>query len=544
MVSASSRSQTSSQAKLRVAFDCGASFGGTSLNQELLQGPDLTSSLVGVLMRFQQETVVVMADVEAMFHQVRVSDEDTDLLRFLWWPGGNYNQELVEHKMLVHIFGATSSPSVATFALQKCATDFLEEFGPEAAKTVKTNFYVDDCLKSTMDEDTAVTLCADLRSMLAKHGFQLTKCSSNSWKLLNVIPEENRAQGFQDLDLDEHSLPTERALGIQWCAESDQFKVNHKGRPHTRRGLLSIVSSILDPLGFFAPVILPAKRMLQDLCRQKYSCDEDLPDSVIKGWKKWILSLQQLEKFGVNRCIKTKQLCAPVFAQLHHFADASEDAYGTTSYLLLRSATGEAQSTLIMAKARVAPLKSPTIPRMELTAATVAIKMDKFLKKELELELEESIFWTDSTAVLKYLNSESTRFKAFVANRISAILEHSQTSQWRYINTTLNPADHVSRGRTVEAFLKNESWLSGPGFLLCAQDQWPKYPDPGMLDINDPEIKRVAQAHNIQAQEPKDAMDQLIHYSSWMKLKRAVAWFLRLKDLLKELRAKREELVK
>ncbi|XP_030646367.1 uncharacterized protein LOC115826628 [Chanos chanos] len=182
-----------------------------------------------------------------------------------------------------------------------------------------------------------------------------------------------------------------------------------------------------------------------------------------------------------------------------------------------------------MAKARVAPLKSPTIPRMELTAATIATKMDRLLRKELELELHN-------------LSSDSTRFKTFVANRISAILEHSQTSQWRYVHSTLNPADHVSRGQTVEAFLKYESWLSGPGFLLCAQDQWPKNPDPGMLDIDDPEVKRVTQVHFIQAQEPKNATDKLMtHYSSWTKLKRAVAWFLKLKDLLKELKAKRKE---
>lgn len=128
---------------------------------------------------------------------------------------------------------------------------------------------------------------------------------------------------------------------------------------------------------------------------------------------------------------------------------------------------------MMMAKAK-APLKSPTIPRMELTAATVAVKKDKLLKKELKLELQESIFWMSSMAVLKNFNSKSTRFKTFVANRISAIMEHFQTSQWRYVNITLNLADHVSRGQTVEAFSKCESWLSGPGFLLCAQDQGPR----------------------------------------------------------------------
>ncbi|KAK2879287.1 hypothetical protein Q8A73_007303, partial [Channa argus] len=481
--------------KLRIVFDCGASFQGRSLNQQLLQGPDLTSSLVGVLLRFRQEIVAVMADVEAMFHQVRVSSEDTDLFRFLWWPDGNYKQELVEHKMLVHIFGATSSPSVASFALQKCATDFEDEFGQEAATTIKKNFYVDDCLKSVTNEDTAIALCSNLRSILAKGGFRLTKWSSNSRKLLNSIPEEERAQGFKNLDLDEGNLPMERALGIQWCAESDKFKfkINLKDRPHTRRGLLSLVSSIFDPLGFLAPIVLPAKKILQDLCRRKLSWDEQLPDDVIKSWTRWVSDLQQLEKFEVNRSVKTRQFGSPVSAQLHHFADASEDAYGTTSYLLLRNASGKVECNLMIAKARVAPLKSPTIPRMELVAATVAVKMDRLLKKELELKLDESIFWTDSTAVLKYLNSEGTRFKTFVANRISVILSYSQVSQWRYVNTTLNPADHASRGQTVEAFLKCDSWLLGPDFLLSSQDQWPKNPDPKMLDFDDLEVKRVDQ---------------------------------------------------
>lgn len=251
------------------------------------------------------------------------------------------------------------------------------------------------------------------------------------------------------------------------------------------------------------------------------------------------MSLQQLENLEVDRCIKTKEFGAPVSAQLHHFADASEDAYRTTSYLLLHNVTGETQATLVMAKARVAPLKSPTIPRMELTAATVAVKMDKIIRKVLELQLQESIFWT---AVLKYLNSESTRFETFVANIISAILEHSQTSQWRYVNTTQNLMDHVSRGQSVEAFLKNESWLSGLSFLLSSQDQWPKNPDTGMLDINDSEVKSMAEAHVIRVQE-LDIMNQLItHYSFWTRLKRAVAWFLRWKDLLKVLKAKRKEL--
>nr|XP_061805731.1 E3 ubiquitin-protein ligase rnf213-alpha-like [Nerophis lumbriciformis] len=167
--------------------------------------------------------------------------------------------------------------------------------------------------------------------------------------------------------------------------------------------------------------------------------------------------------------------------------------------------------------------------------------VDKILRKELELQ--QSVFWTDSTAVLKYLNSECMRFKTFVANRVTAILERSQTSQWKYINTALNPTDYVSRGQTVEVFLKNEYWISGPKYLIKPPDQWPRNPDPAMMDVDDLEVKGVTQVNIIQAQEAEERMDQWMnHYSSWTALKHAVAWFLKLKTFLKALAEKRKEL--
>lgn len=99
--------------KLRVVFDCGATHQGTSLNAQLLQGPNLTNSLIGVLTRSRQKSIALMTDIETMFHQVKVSEDDIDLLRFLWWPDGNLSSELEEYKMVVHIFGAASSPSCA-----------------------------------------------------------------------------------------------------------------------------------------------------------------------------------------------------------------------------------------------------------------------------------------------------------------------------------------------------------------------------------------------------------------------------------------------
>ena len=136
-------------------FDCSARFGGTSLNDKLLQGPDLTNQLVGVLTRFRKEPMVFMGDIDAMFHQVRVPEGQRDFLRFLWWPDGDLTQGLEEYQMNVHLLRAVSSPSCSNFTLRKAADDAEKIVGTEAA-VLQKNFYVDDCLRSEGKEDTAI----------------------------------------------------------------------------------------------------------------------------------------------------------------------------------------------------------------------------------------------------------------------------------------------------------------------------------------------------------------------------------------------------
>lgn len=532
--------------KIRVVFDCGASYQGTSLNSKLLQGPDLTSSLVSVLVRFRLESIALMADIEAMFHQIRVHPEDCDLLRFLWWPEGNVNSSLEEYRMVVHLFGATSSPSCSSFALRKCAMDQKDLFDPKTMDVVFNNFYVDDCLVSVPSESDAVQLYKDLTSMCAKGGFHLTKWTSNSRAVLGVVPEKDREKKVKDLDFDRDTLPVERALGVQWCAESDafQFKVVVKDRPLTRRGILSVVSSIYDPLGFLSPVILSAKRILQDLCREGIGWDNDIPSVYVQRWMHWLDDLHHLESFEVRRCLKPDGFGDVASAQMHHFSDASEQGYGVVSYLLLHNDQQQAYSTLLVSKARVTPLRSITIPRLELTAATLASRIDKIWMKELKMPFQNSVFWTDSTSVLKYLRNSTSRFKCFVSNRVSEILKVSDVEQWRYVNSSSNPADLASRGVKVDSFLKNESWISGPAFLVRSQEEWPM--DPTYRDVilpHDPEIKRSALVNMIEVNKNSDPISYLFDYfSSWIRLKKAVAWFLRLRQILMDRSKERKRL--
>ena len=115
-----------------------------------------------------------------------------------------------------------------------------------------------------------------------------------------------------------------------------------------------------------------------------------------------------------------------------------------------------------MGKSRLTPIKSITIPRLELSAAVVSTRLDKISKKEISLPLDRSYFWTDSTCVLKYIHNEDTRFQTFVANRVAAIHDASSSDQWRYVNTQTNPADDASCCLSPDCL---DRWIQGPDFL-------------------------------------------------------------------------------
>jgi hypothetical protein len=289
--------------KMRIVFDCAASFQGIALNDVLLQGPNLTNNLIGVLLRFRQGRNAITSDIEAMFHQVGVPKEDRDLFRFLWWPNDNIEEEPVAYRMCVHLFGATSSPSCANSALHKTVEDNKDHFRKEVCDTVLKNFYVDDCLKPIDDENEAIILIQSLRQLCAKGGFVLTKWTSNNKNILDTIPPNERNSQVTQLNLD-YGTSTSRVLGIQWSPECDKFgfAVDIPDRPCTRKGLLSVVNSVYDLLGMVAPFILPAKLLLQDLCRRQVPWNDEITGVDLKRWRQWLMELPRLNEFKTPRC--------------------------------------------------------------------------------------------------------------------------------------------------------------------------------------------------------------------------------------------------
>ena len=150
----------------RVVFDCASKSGGTSLNERLLRGPENTSTLIGMIFRFRIDDVAVIVDIKRMFHQVFVAPQDRGAFCYLWWPNGDLSREPKTYQMLVHIFGAKSSPSVAGYALRKTAKDNQRDFPPEVVDAVFKDFYVDDLLKSFSSEEHAIDISRQLQELL------------------------------------------------------------------------------------------------------------------------------------------------------------------------------------------------------------------------------------------------------------------------------------------------------------------------------------------------------------------------------------------
>lgn len=522
--------------KIRIVFDCSATFMGHSLNKYLLQGPDLTNSLVGVLCRFRKELIAFMCDLEAMFHQFKVKEEDRDYLRFYWWENGDITKTPVQYRMTVHLFGAASSPGCSNFGLKKTATDNECEFGSDAAEFIKKDFYVDDGLKSVATVSEATSLIENTKSICARGEMRLHKFISNSKEVIAKIAPDDRAKGVKDLDLHNDVLPIERALGVQWCVESDtfQFRIVLQDKPLTRRGILSTISSVYDPLGFLAPVILTGRQILQSLCRDKPDWDDPVPEPLRHSWEKWRNSLHHLEKLKIQRCYKPHAFGELTSVQLHHFSDASDHGYGQCSYLRLTDDTGRVHCSFVMGKARVTPLKPVTIPRLELTAALLSVRISASLQEELEYDQITEVFYTDSQVVLGYIKNDARRFHVFVANRVQQIRDNSTPDQWKYIETKENPADESSRGLSPQDLIDSR-WLNGPPFLW--QRELPNRNDDVNIDLSpdDPEVKKVQVfATGVRHERMATISERLEYFSDWHRAKRAVAACMKFKASLQQ----------
>jgi len=205
-------------------------------------------------------------------------------------------------------------------------------------------------LKSVDDVERAVCIVQQMCQLLAKGGFRLTKWISNSRDVMLAVPEQDWSNEVQKLDLKHYSLPAERALGVRWDVETDtlRFAVSAREQPITRRGMLSVLSSVYDPLGFMNQFVLPAKRMVQDLCKRKVWWDDTLSVEDCQSWRRWLEDLRKLDQLSVIRCLKPSDFGTVTVVELHHFSDASRDGFGAVSYLRQSDREGRVHCSFVI----------------------------------------------------------------------------------------------------------------------------------------------------------------------------------------------------
>ena len=212
-------------------------------------------------------------------------------------------------------------------------------------------------------------------------------------------------------------------------------------------------------------MVLAGKQILQQMCVDGADWDGPLPDPLHKKWQCWFWNLKCLESLKVPRCIKPDGFGESVETELHHFSDASSLGYGQCSYVRMKNSENQIACAFVMGKSRVVPVKPVTIPRLELSAAVMSVKIGSMLQQELDYEKPSQAYWSDSKVVLGYISNEARRFHVYVANRVQQIKEHTNTAQWHYVASSENPADTASRGLNADKFVNNATGLNGPEFL-------------------------------------------------------------------------------
>ncbi|XP_062703497.1 uncharacterized protein LOC134285955 [Aedes albopictus] len=516
--------------KVRVIWDAAAKTGGVSLNSMLLPGPDLLTSLPSVLFRFRQREVAVTGDIKEMFHQIIIRPEDRQAQRFLWRD--NQGDPIQEYVMDVATFGSTCSPCSAQYVKNKNAEEWKQRY-PEAAAAIVENTYVDDYANSADTVEEAVRVALEVKEIHASAGFVIRNWLSNSGQVLLRVGEQG-SETTKTFSVGK-SADAERVLGITWLPEYDSLMFAAKFRPDiqhlldedtipTKREVLRVVMSIFDPLGLVAAFVVHGKCLIQDIWRAGVDWDDQIPPEIVDQWRRWVEVLRNLDHVKIPRCYFPGYDHRSLQSlELHVFVDASEAAYASAAYFRIVD-RGHVRCALVAAKTKVAPLKPMSVPRLELQAAVIGVRLMKSIQEHHTLPISRRVIWGDSKTVQSWIRSDQRKYRQFVAFRVSEILSETNADEWRWVPTRLNVADEATKWGKGPCFQTDSRWFVGPEFLYKDESEWP------IQESSPPDTSeemRVVHAHHRVAPE---SLIQYHRFSKYQRLLRTVGFVLRFID--------------
>ena len=509
---------------IRIVYDCSfhSSINNPSLNDCLHAGPPFLNDMCSILLRFRTFTYGLSTDIEKAFLHVGLDESDRDFTRFFWLS----NPEDPEGKFQVYrfktvLFGSTSSP----FMLNATLHHHLANYNTPAAEDMKENIYVDNIISGCNEEQDTVGYYEEARSIMNEAHFNLRSWSSNSPSLREQAVKDNTADANEIVNI----------LGLKWNTSSDTLSLapqkifQPSDQPITKRCVLQISSKTYDPLGLLSPVTIRAKLLIQELWQQKLEWDEPLPLTLKTKWHSIAEDIQEASKNTLPRCFFSEYVSPTSTTYLHVFADSSLKAYGAVAYV-----SHGHQSSLVMAKSRVAPLKELTLPQLELMAALIGARLASFVSRALKPRYPnlKVKLWPDSEIVLHWLHSNK-QLKPFIGNRTREIKSLFPVSLWSHCPTNDNPADLLTRGISATELHASTLWKHGPHWLP-SESQWPSWNSSQVLHIQAPEAIAAEDTtdESTQTEPPEETagihciMD-VSRYSTLTKLLAVTAYVLR-----------------
>lgn len=513
----------STSTKLRVVFDASCRTSTQlSLNDLLMIGPTIQEELYSTLIRFRTHKYAITADIEKMYRQVLVDEADRNFQLILWREQSS--DPLQVYRLNTVTYGTSSAPFLAIRCLTYLSDLYKETF-PIGSEIIKKDFYVDDLLTGADSIEEIEIIRTQVSDILRTAGFNLTKWFSNY--------DDNSNMPIIGKTLQVNCSDSTKALGTFWLPKNDTFKYHLDESFHdlkaTKRNILSVSARLFDPLGLLCPVVTKAKMLLQELWLQKLDWDESIPIRLNTSWEDFKHNLSRIDSIEIPRYVLTSMNSS---CQIHGFADASMRAYGCCIYVR-NEISGQLFSRLLTAKSKVAPIKTKSLPRLELCAAHLLAKLWSKLKTMLNCGVESITFWTDSEITLHWIRSHPSTLQTFVSNRVSEIQELSNGITWRHVPSKQNPADIVSRGCNVDE-LRDSIWFEGPQFLLEEQAKWPVNKHFTISEELDSLEKRKTCNVILAVEEKSDPFFGMIErYSSYNKLLRSFAYIFRFIDVCK-----------
>ncbi|GFT77846.1 integrase catalytic domain-containing protein [Trichonephila clavipes] len=433
-----------------------------------------------------------------MFRQILVNGDDVEFQRIFWREIPE--ESLKEYRLLTVTYGTACAPYLSIRTIQQLAEEEIKKF-PEASKVALEDFYVDDLITGTNSKEDAKKLVSQVIELMKKGGFPIRKWASNESSVLESLPTELRSSSGS-LHIEEDHLM--KILGIIWNSKEDTFRINisppNEVRP-TKRQLLSTIAKIYDPLGFLSPTTIQLKILMQDIWKENISWDDPVTDCIFESWTQFKNQMKHLAEIQIPRYLAEDATAKRVL--LIGFCDASQRAYAAVFYLRTELVTGKVHVSMITSKTRVAPVKSITLPRLELLAALLLSELYVVVLESLRKQME-------NLCCQSYLKNSKMTSEA----------------SWHHVKSQENPADCASRGIAASKLKVHKLWWSGPQWL--SQDSL-HFPSIDLSTSCEEDVKCEEKSSTVltnvsTSSQGSYLLEIIAKYSSFSRLIRVIAW--------------------